>query len=223
VTDDPATTTVLLVDDHPLFLDGVRAALDGTAGLLVVGEAHSCAEALDQAAALSPDVVLMDLNLPDGSGIDATRQILAGAPGTRILVITMSAEDDAVVAAMRAGARGYVVKGSGRADLIRAVTAVAAGGAVFSPAVAERLGSFFSGMAAQPGREMFPQLSDRERQVLDLVARGHDNRRIARELFLSEKTVRNQVSLLIGKLGVADRAEAIARARRAGLGQEPAT
>jgi DNA-binding NarL/FixJ family response regulator len=223
VTDDPATTTVLLVDDHPLFLDGVRAALDGSAGLVVVGEAHSCAEALEQAVALSPDVVLMDLNLPDGSGIDATREILAGAPGTRILVITMSAEDVAVVAAMRAGARGYVVQGSGRADLIRAVTAVAAGGAVFSPAVAERLGSYFSSMAAQPGREMFPQLSDRERQVLDRVARGHDNRRIARELFLSEKTVRNQVSLLIGKLGVADRAEAIARARRAGLGQEPGT
>ncbi|KRE92795.1 LuxR family transcriptional regulator [Nocardioides sp. Soil774] len=217
---DPSTS-VLIVDDHPLFIDGVRAALSGTPGLEVVGEAHDVAQALDAVATLRPDVVLMDLNLPDGSGIDATRAILAAAPTTRVLVITMSADDDAIVAAMRAGARGYVVKGSGRADLVQAVTTVAGGGAVFSPAVAARLGSFFDGLAAQPGRELFPQLSDREREVLDLVARGLDNRRIARELHLSDKTVRNQVSLLLGKLGVADRAEAIARARRAGLGREP--
>jgi DNA-binding NarL/FixJ family response regulator len=215
-----AATTVLLVDDHPLFLDGVRAALSGDVGIEVVGEAHDRREALERATALRPDVVLMDLNLPDGSGIDATREILAVAPGTRVLVITMSADDDAVVAAMRAGARGYVVKGAGRADLLQAVHTVASGGAVFSPTVAERLGAFFSGMAAQPGREMFPQLSEREREVLDHVARGHDNRRIARELFLSEKTVRNHVSTVLGKLEVADRSEAIARARRAGLGDE---
>ena len=214
-------TTVLLVDDHPLFLDGVRAALSGEADIEVVGEAHDRRAALERATALRPDVVLMDLNLPDGSGIDATREILAVAPGTRVLVITMSADDDAVVAAMRAGARGYVVKGAGRADLLQAVRTVAGGGAVFSPAVAERLGAFFSGMAAQPGRELFPQLSEREREVLDLVARGHDNRRIARELFLSEKTVRNHVSNVLGKLGAADRAEVISRARRAGLGGEP--
>ena len=214
-------TTVLLVDDHPLFLDGVRAALSGEADIEVVGEAHDRRAALERATALRPDVVLMDLNLPDGSGIDATREILAVAPGTRVLVITMSADDDAVVAAMRAGARGYVVKGAGRADLLQAVRTVAGGGAVFSPAVAERLGAFFSGMAAQPGRELFPQLSEREREVLDLVARGHDNRRIARELFLSEKTVRNHVSTVLGKLGAADRAEVISRARRAGLGGEP--
>jgi DNA-binding NarL/FixJ family response regulator len=215
------SASVLIVDDHPLFIDGVRAALSGAPGLEVVGEAHDVAEALGAVATLEPDVVLMDLNLPDGSGIDATRAILAASPTTRVLVITMSADDDAIVAAMRAGARGYVVKGSGRADLVQAVTTVASGGAVFSAAVAERLGSFFDGLAAQPGREMFPQLSDREREVLDRIARGHDNRRIARELYLSEKTVRNQVSLLLSKLGVADRAEAIARGRRAGLGREP--
>ena len=214
-------TKVMLVDDHPLFIDGVRAALAGDPDLYVVAEAHTLADARRLADEHAPDVVLMDLNLPDGSGIDATRDILASAPETRVLVITMSADDDAVVAAMRAGARGYVVKGSGRADLVRAVTTVAAGGAVFGPAVAERLGAFFGGLAAQPGRELFPQLSDREREVLDLVARGHDNRRIARELFLSEKTVRNNVSTLLAKLGAADRAEAISRARRAGLGQEP--
>jgi DNA-binding NarL/FixJ family response regulator len=213
-------TTVLLVDDHPLFLDGVRAALSTSPDIEVVGEAHDRREALEKAGDLHPDVVLMDLNLPDGSGIDATRDILAVSPQTRILVITMSVDDDAVVAAMRAGARGYVVKGAGRSDLLHAVHTVSTGGAVFSPTVAERLGGFFSGLAAQPGREMFPQLSEREREVLDQVARGRDNRAIARELFLSEKTVRNQVSTILTKLDATNRADAIARARRAGLGQE---
>jgi DNA-binding NarL/FixJ family response regulator len=212
-------TRVLLVDDHPLFLDGVRAALASQPEIEIVAEAHTVAEAHALAAEHVPDVVLMDLNLPDGSGIDATRDLLASHPEVRVLVITMSAEDDAVVAAMRNGARGYVVKGAGRADLIGAVTTVAAGGAVFSPAVAARLGDFFSGLAAQPGRELFPQLSEREREVLDLVARGYDNRRIAGALFLSDKTVRNHVSTILTKLDVAARSEAVQRARRAGLGQ----
>ena len=212
-------TRILLVDDHPLFLDGVRAALSGDPDLEVVGEAHDIAAAVELAASTGPDVVLMDLNLPDGSGIDATRQILAVDPGVRVLVMTMAADDDAVVAAMRAGARGYVVKGAGRTDLIQAVRTVVAGGAVFSPTVADRLGDFFAGMAAQPGREVFPRLSDREREVLDLLARGYDNRRIAAELFLSDKTVRNHVSAVLSKLDAPDRAEAILRARRAGLGQ----
>ena len=215
------TTRLLLVDDHPLFLDGVRAALSASEGLEVVGEAHSVAEALSLAESVAPDVVLMDLNLPDGSGVDATRQLLAAHPQVRVLVITMAADDDAVVAAMRAGARGYVVKGAGRAELVQAVTTVAGGGAVFGTAVAERLGAYFSGMAAQPGREMFPQLSGREREVLDLMAQGLDNRRIAQALFLSDKTVRNHVSSVLSKLEVPDRSEAIARARRAGLGAAP--
>jgi DNA-binding NarL/FixJ family response regulator len=215
------TTRLLLVDDHPLFLDGVRAALSASEGLEVVGEAHSVAEALSLAESVAPDVVLMDLNLPDGSGVDATRQLLAAHPEVRVLVITMAADDDAVVAAMRAGARGYVVKGAGRAELVQAVTTVAGGGAVFSTAVAERLGAYFSGMAAQPGREMFPQLSGREREVLDLMAQGLDNRRIAQALFLSDKTVRNHVSSVLSKREAPDRSEAIARARRAGLGSAP--
>lgn len=213
-------TGILLVDDHPLFLDGVRAALSGEADLDVVGEAHDVADALRLARETQPDVVLMDLNLPDGSGIDATRAMLASGAGPRILVMTMSADDDAVVAAMRAGARGYVVKGAGRADLIHAVRTVAAGGAVFSPTIADRLGGFFAGLAAQPGRELFPQLSQREREVLDLMAKGYENSRIARELFLSDKTVRNHVSAVLTKLDVAHRSEAIVRARRAGLGGE---
>jgi DNA-binding NarL/FixJ family response regulator len=216
-------TRVLLVDDHPLFLDGVRAALSTAPDVDVVGEASTAAEAVELAGSLRPDVVLMDLNLPDRSGIDATRDVLETSPETHVLVITMSADDDAVVAAMRAGARGYVVKGAGRQDLVQAVTTVAVGGAVFSPTVAARLGTYFSGLAAQPGRELFPQLTERERQVLDLIARGLDNRRIARELFLSEKTVRNHISTVLTKLDAPDRADAIARARRAGLGTDPAT
>jgi len=212
-------TRVLLVDDHPLFLDGVRAALAGDPELEVVGTAEDRASGLEQASRLQPDVVLMDLNLPDGSGIDVTRDLLAAHPTVRVLVMTMSADDDAVVAAMRAGARGYVVKGAGRDELLQAVRTVAAGGAVFSPGVADRLGAFFSGVAAQPGREAFPQLTEREREVLELLARGFDNRRIARELFLSDKTVRNHVSNVLSRLDAPDRAEAIQRARRAGMGE----
>jgi DNA-binding NarL/FixJ family response regulator len=170
------------------------------------------------AAELSPDVVLMDLGLPDGSGIDATRAILAAAPSVRVLVMTMASDDEAVVAAMRAGARGYVVKGSGRADLLRSVRAVADGQAVFGPDVADRLTAYFSSLASVPGRDAFPQLTEREREVLELMARGMDNRRIARELFLSDKTVRNHVSNVLTKLDAEDRGEAINRARNAGLG-----
>ena len=211
-------TRLLLVDDHPLFLDGVRAALTGAADLEVAGEAHDATTGIALAAEVVPDVVLMDLNLPDLSGVEATARILAATPATRVLMMTMSADDDAVVAAMRAGARGYVVKGAGRDDLLHAIRTVAAGGAVFSPTVADRLGRFFTGLATGGGREAFPQLTEREREVLDLVARGLENRRIARELHLSDKTVRNHVSNILAKLEVDDRSEAIARARAAGLG-----
>jgi DNA-binding NarL/FixJ family response regulator len=213
-----AVRRILLVDDHPLFRDGVRAALASADDLDVVGEAETVAEAVALAAELSPDVVLMDLGLPDGSGIDATRAILAAAPAVRVLVMTMTSDDEAVVAAMRAGARGFVVKGSGRADLLRSVRSVADGQAVFGPDVADRLTAYFSSLASVPGRDAFPQLTEREREVLELMARGFDNRRIARELFLSDKTVRNHVSNVMAKLDAEDRAEAVLRARNAGLG-----
>ena len=209
---------VLLVDDHPLFLDGVKAAFTGAADLEVVGEAHDGASGVQRAVELGPDLVLMDLNLPDISGVDATARILAATPGARVLMMTMSADDDAVVAAMRAGARGYVVKGAGRDDLLHAVRTVAAGGAVFSPTVADRLGRFFTGLATGGGREAFPQLTAREVEVLDLMARGLENRRIARHLHLSDKTVRNHVSNVLTKLAVDDRTDAVSRARAAGLG-----
>ena len=212
------THRVLLVDDHPLFRDGVRAALAGAEDLEVVGEAEDVAGAVALAAELAPDVVLMDLGLPDGSGIDATRAILAATPSVRVLVMTMTSDDEAVVAAMRAGARGFVVKGSGRADLLRSVRSVADGQAVFGPDVADRLTAYFSSLGSLPGRNAFPQLTEREREVLALMARGFDNRRIARELFLSDKTVRNHVSNVMAKLDAQDRAEAVLRARNAGLG-----
>jgi DNA-binding NarL/FixJ family response regulator len=212
------TVRVLVVDDHPLFLDGVRAALAGAQDLEWVGEAHDVRGAVAAAAELEPDVVLLDVGLPDGSGIDAAREILAARPVVRVLVMTMSEEDETVVSAMRAGARGYVVKGSGRADLLAGIRAVAAGGAVFSPTVADRLGSFFGSLATLPGHQAFPQLTDREREVLELLARGYDNRRMARELFLSDKTVRNHVSNVLTKLDVETRGEAVVRARNAGLG-----
>jgi DNA-binding NarL/FixJ family response regulator len=209
---------VLVVDDHPLFRDGIVAALSGAPDLDVVGEAETVADAVRMVEETTPDVVLMDLNLPDGSGIDATRDLLDAHPEIRVLVMTMSSDDEAVVAAMRSGARGYVVKGAGREEVLSAVRTVAQGGAVFSPQVAARLGSWFSSLGSIEGRTAFPQLTDREREILDLMARGLDNRRIARELTLSEKTVRNHVSNVMGKIEADSRSVAVLRARNAGLG-----
>jgi len=208
---------VLIADDHPVFRSGLRALLATDPGLTVVGEVATGLEAVAATASEMPDVVLMDLNMPELDGVAATTQILQVNPRVAVLVLTMFDDDDSVFAAMRAGARGYLLKGTNQADILRAVHAVATGGAVFGPAVAQRILGFFAHGAAQSATT-FPQLSDRELEVLDLLAQGDSNSRIANKLTISEKTVRNHVSNIFAKLAVADRAQAIIRAREAGLG-----
>jgi DNA-binding NarL/FixJ family response regulator len=214
---DEDVVRVVLVDDHPMFRDGLKVALSAMPGVEVVAEASSGAEAVAAAAAHQPDVVIMDVNMPDLNGIDATRRIVAESPHIGVLVLTMFDEDESVFQAMRAGARGYLLKGSDQADIVRAVRAVARGDAIFGPALAQRLIGYFA-----PGRAAavpFTGLTDREREVLELVARGRSNAEIAKELFVSPKTVRNHVSNVFAKLQVSDRAQAIVRAREAGLGE----
>ncbi|RSM59773.1 DNA-binding response regulator [Actinoplanes sp. ATCC 53533] len=217
------TVRVFVVDDHPLFREGVRAALSGAENLAVVGEATTGEEAIRALSEAEPgvDVVLMDLQLPGISGLEATRSITdTGLTPPRVLMMSMSEDDESVVAAVRAGALGYMVKGAPRDELLLALHTVARGGAVFSPTVAGRLRAYFSAVHEVPGRVVFQVLTDREREVLHLVAAGHNNRRIARGLTLSEKTVRNHISHVFAKLQVKDRAEAIVLARDAGLGQD---
>jgi DNA-binding NarL/FixJ family response regulator len=206
--------TVLLADDHPLFRQGLRAALDATPSVDVVGEACDGAEAVKLALELEPDVVLMDIQMPEVNGIEATRRILDVRAETHILVLTMFDNDSSVYAAVRAGAKGYLLKGADQEDVERAIHSVAAGEAVFGAAIAERLVSYFSTEQQRP----FPELTPREHDVLRLLAGGLDNQAIASELHLSLKTVRNNVSSIFTKLRVADRAQAIVKARDAGLG-----
>jgi len=214
------TTRVVIVDDHPLYREGLVTALSASHGVEVVGEAADGAEAVAAVDRLLPDVVLMDLHMPGVSGVEATRLIGAAHPEVAVLVLTMLDGDDAVFAAMRAGARGYLLKGAGRDEITAGIAAVARGEVVFSAGIASRVLSFFSGRPAD-GARPFAELTDREREVLDLVARGLTNPAIARRLVLSEKTVRNHVSNVFAKLHVTGRAEAVARARDAGLGEGP--
>jgi DNA-binding NarL/FixJ family response regulator len=210
---------ILVADDHPLFRDGISALLASVEDAEVVGEAATGPEAVVLALELQPDVVLMDLHLPELSGIEATRRVAEASPHVGVLVLTMVEADDAVFAAMRAGARGYLVKGSSQGEILAAIRAVGSGEAVFGPAIAQRLIDYFSG--SQPGPpQAFPELTERERQVLELVARGEGNAAIARELGISQKTVRNHVSNVFTKLRVVDRSQAIVKAREAGLGAE---
>ncbi|WP_410590923.1 response regulator [Amycolatopsis sp. lyj-23] len=207
---------VLVVDDHPLFRIGVSTLLAAEPGIEVVGEATGGAEAVTSAAALRPDVVVMDLHLPDLSGIQAARRIVAANPGTGVLMLTMADESESVFAAMRAGARGYLLKDAEPDEIIRAVQAVARREAIFGPDIANRVLAFFNQPPATD--PVFPELTGREREVLALIAAGHSNSVIASTLCLSPKTVRNHISNVFAKLHVADRAEAIVRARDAGLG-----
>jgi DNA-binding NarL/FixJ family response regulator len=208
---------VLVADDHPLFRDGLRSMLATVDDLELLGEAESGEQAVELALSLQPDVVVMDIQMPTVNGIEATRRITADSPHVGVLVLTMFEDDDSVFAAMRAGALGYLLKGSAQAEIIRAIRAVASGEAIFGPSVAQRLIAFFSSSSDGPPL-VFPDLTGREREILELVARGRANQAIARELFLSQKTVRNHVSNIFTKLHVADRAQAIVRAREAGLG-----
>jgi DNA-binding NarL/FixJ family response regulator len=215
-TDEIEPVRVLLVDDHPMFLEGLRLVLTSQAGIAVVGEATDGNDAVVAALDLQPDVVVMDLNLPGQRGIDATRQIVAASPHIAVLVLTMFDDDDSVFAAMRAGARGYLLKGAARGQVVRAIVAVSAGAVIFGPSVARHMQRFFE--APPVTAALFPGLTPREHEVLDLVARGRSNTDIARVLGVSGKTVRNHVSNIFAKLQVADRAQAIVRARSAGLG-----
>lgn len=207
---------VLLVDDHPLLRHGLRALLEQVGGAEVVGEAGDGEEAVTLALSLRPDVVVMDLVMPGTSGIEATRRLIDRDPGLGVLVLTMSEDDASVFAALRAGARGYVLKGTGGAEFIAAVRSVARGEAVYGPAVARRIRRF---MTSGPDTGPFPELTAREREILDLLASGRSNAEIARTLFLSQKTVKNHLTSVFAKLQVADRAQAVVRARRAGLGE----
>jgi DNA-binding NarL/FixJ family response regulator len=219
MTETLPALTVVVADDHPVFRDGLQVTLDDEADITVVAAVSDGEAAVTEALRTRADVVLMDLRMPGVGGIEATTRIVAERPQTSVVVLTMSDDDDSVFAALRAGARGYLLKEANAEDILRAVRSVASGEAVFGPRIANRVIAFFSsaglrGAAATP----FPSLTDREREVLDLVARGCDNPTIARRLFLSEKTVRNHVSACLTKLQVASRAEAVALARDSGLG-----
>jgi DNA-binding NarL/FixJ family response regulator len=209
---------VLIADDHLHFRDGLRALLLSAPDAEVVGEAGDGEEAVRLAARLQPDVILMDLNMPGTGGIEATRRILHTSPHISVLVISMYEDDDSVFAALKAGARGYLLKGALKAEILRAIRAVTSGEAIFGPAIARRLMKYFSAPRPDAPKEAFPELTDREREILELIARHQTNPEIARLLHLSQKTVRNHVSNIFTKLQVADRAQAILRAREAGLG-----
>ena len=211
---------VLIADDHPMFRRGMSALLGSVADTEVAGEAATGEQAIELAEKLQPDVVLMDIKMPGVNGIEATRRIVDGVPGTVVLVLTMLEEDDAVFAAMRAGARGYLVKGADQDEVLRAIRAVANGEAIFGQAIARRLMHFFSPLHGDAAARAFPDLTEREREILLLIADGRSNSQIALRLAVNEKTVRNHISNIFGKLQVAHRAEAIVRAREAGLGRE---
>ena len=215
---DQRPLRILVADDHRLFRDGVRALLGSLPGFEVVAEASSGEEAIEAARRADPDVVLMDVQMPGLNGLDATRRILAERPSTGVVVVTMYEDDELVFAALRAGARGYVLKGAGQEQLLRAVRAVARGEALYGPGVAARMLQFFRTSRRDLPLNAFPDLTEREREVLDQIARGRGNAEIARALGISGKTVRNHVSNVLGKLAVTDRTQAALKAREAGFG-----
>lgn len=210
---------VLVADDHPGFRRGLTALLGAEPGIEVVGEAVDGREVVEKALALAPDVVLMDLQMPGVNGIEATRRILEENPDTGILVLTMFEDDRSVVSAMKAGARGYVLKSARPTEVLEILSSVAGGEARFGPEIARRLTSFLAGPGPDPA-SAFPELTGREREILNLIAAGWDNAAMAAHLFVSPNTLRNHISRIFAKLGVSNRAQAIVRAREAGLGGE---
>lgn len=219
---DERPIEVLVVDDHRLFRDGLAALLEGAEDTRVVGHAETGAEAITRLGELAPDVVLMDIMMPDMNGIEATRKIKRDHPEVSVVMLTMLEDDDSLFAAMCAGAQGYLLKGADKADVLRTVRAAYRGEALFGPAMARRLTTFFQyaegkGLSVSP----FPELTDREREVLALIAGGLDNAQIADRLYISNKTVSNHISNIFAKLHLADRAQAIVTAREAGLGRRP--
>jgi DNA-binding NarL/FixJ family response regulator len=208
---------VLIADDHPLFRKGLRTLLGSLPDMEVAGEAQNGREAVAQAAALQPNVILMDLDMPEGGGLAAIRQIREANSEARVLVVTMYEDDESLLAALQAGARGYVLKDAGEAELARAIRAVGQGEAIFSPAIAARIAGVFAAARDKPPDVPFPELTEREREVLAFIARGQSNAAIAEALHISLKTVRNHVSNIFNKLQVADRAQAALKARDEGL------
>jgi DNA-binding NarL/FixJ family response regulator len=215
---------ILIADDHTLFREGLRALLNIMPDIEVVGEAGEGESAIAQVATIQPDVILMDINMPGVNGIEATRRILKTHPTLGIIMVTMLEDDASVFAAMKAGARGYMLKGADHEDILQAIHAVAGGQAVFGPAIAARIMTFFQNLnsthkpVVRP--DVFPELTSREREVLQLMAQGARNEDIAEKLVISGKTVSNHISNIFSKLQVADRAQAVLRARDAGLGLE---
>jgi DNA-binding NarL/FixJ family response regulator len=208
---------VLVVDDHPMFREGLRTLFRAVDDVEIAGEASTGEEAVSLASELQPDVVLMDLHMPALNGVEATRRIVGESPHIGVVALTMFDEDESVFQMIRAGGRGYLLKGADHDEIVRAVRAAANGEAIFGPALARKLIGFFAA-GARSGPLPFANLTDREREVLDLVAAGRSNADIARTLVVSPKTVRNHVSNIFSKLQVTDRAQAIVRAREAGLG-----
>lgn len=212
------TIRILIADDHPMFRKGVRAILALSPNFDIVAEAANGEEAVTLAETHQPDVILMDVAMPGMHGIEAARRILRDSPHIHILMMTMSEDDETIFAALQSGARGYVVKGVDQEDLLRAITAVSRGEAIFSPTIARKVLDYFASARHTILMDVFPELTRREFELLTLLTQGLDNSEIAERLSLSPKTVRNHLSNVFSKLQVADRAEAILRAREAGLG-----
>jgi DNA-binding NarL/FixJ family response regulator len=217
------TIRILMADDHAVFREGLRYVLGSEPDMEIVGEAATGKEVVEKAAELGPDVVLMDIQMPGINGIEATRRILGSDPKVGVVVLTMFEDNDSVFSAMQAGAKGYVLKGADPSEILKVVRAVAEGDAYFGAEIARRLTDFFSVPRPSSPAEPFPELTAREREVLDLIAQSHNNARIAKLLYVSPKTVRNHISNIFTKLQIADRTQAILRAREAGLGQDAAS